>query len=140
MTKKRARAQSANTRRDKPHAARGRGPLRSLKSTEAFKTFVLEQLSDLDDFAARAMFGGVGLYCRGVFFGIIARDRLYLKVDDVSRPDYERQGSRPFKPYPGRATTAMKYYEVPVSVLESALELTDWARKAVAAARRASDG
>jgi TfoX/Sxy family transcriptional regulator of competence genes len=32
----------------------------------------------------------------------------------------------------------MRYYEVPVNVLENALELTDWARKAVAAARRVS--
>jgi DNA transformation protein and related proteins len=113
------------------------GSLRSLKVSHAFKTFVIEQLADLDDLVARAMFGGVGLYARGVFFGIIARDRLYLKVDEVNLPDYERQGSRPFKPYPDRSGT-MRYYEVPVNVLENALELTDWARKAVAAARRVS--
>jgi DNA transformation protein len=108
---------------------------RSLKVTDAFKTFVLEQLADLEDLTARAMFGGVGLYARGDFFGIIARDRLYLKVDDVNRPDYERMGSRPFKPYPDRSGT-MQYCEVPVSVLESALELSAWARKAIAVARR----
>ena len=110
---------------------------RSLKVTDAFKTFVLEQLADLDDLTARAMFGGVGLYAHGVFFGIIARDRLYLKVDDLNRPDYERMGSRPFKPYPDRPGT-MQYYEVPVSVLESGLELSAWARKAIAAARNAT--
>jgi len=110
---------------------------RSLKVSEAFRTFVIEQLADLDDLVPRAMFGGIGLYERGVFFGIIARDRLYLKVDEVNRPDYERTGSRPFKPYPDRSGT-MQYYEVPVNVLESALELTGWARKAVAAARRVS--
>jgi DNA transformation protein len=109
--------------------------LRSLKVSAAFKTFVIDQLDDLDDVVTRAMFGGVGLYQRGVFFGIMARDRLYLKVDEVNRPDYERVGSRPFKPYPDRSGT-MQYYEVPVEVLESALELTEWARKAVAAARR----
>jgi DNA transformation protein and related proteins len=111
--------------------------LRSLKVSAAFKTFVIDQLDDLDDVVTRAMFGGVGLYQRGVFFGIMARDRLYLKVDEVNRPDYERLGSRPFKPYPDRSGT-MQYYEVPVDVLESALELTEWARKAVAAARRVS--
>ena len=107
----------------------------NMKVTDAFKTFVLEQLADLDDLTARAMFGGVGLYAHGVFFGIIARDRLYLKVDAVNRPDYERMGSRPFKPYPDRSAT-MQYYEVPVSVLESSLELTGWAQAAIAAARR----
>jgi DNA transformation protein and related proteins len=113
------------------------GSPRSLKATDAFKAFVLQQLADLEDLVPRAMFGGVGLYERGVFFGLIARDRLFLKVDAVNRPDYERMGSRPFRPYPDRPVT-MQYYEVPVSVLESALELTTWARRAVAAAQRAS--
>ena len=98
---------------------------------------MIQQLADLEDVAARAMFGGVGLYQRGVFFGIIARDTLYLKVDEVNRSDYEESGSHPFKPYPDRAGT-MQYYAVPVGVLESSMALTDWARKAVAAARRAS--
>jgi len=84
------------------------------------------------------MFGGVGLYRRGVFFGIIARDVLYLKVDDETRPDYEREGMELFRPYPRRSGT-MKYYAVPVGVLESTEELVRWARKAVAVAERAAD-
>lgn len=81
------------------------------------------------------MFGGVGLYCDGVFFGIIAGDVLYLKVDDGNRPDYERAGMPAFKPYANRSGT-MQYYAVPVNVLESPLDLERWARKAVAAASR----
>lgn len=81
------------------------------------------------------MFGGVGLYHEGVFFGILARDRMYLKVDANSRADYTRAGMKPFKPYAGRGGT-MKYYEVPLAVLESPIELATWARKAIAAAGR----
>ena len=105
-----------------------------LQVTGAFKTFVLDQLEDFG-VTPRAMFGGVGLYHEGVFFGIIAGDVLYLKVDDRNRPDYEAAGMRPFKPYPHRSGT-MQYYSVPLNVLESALELTAWTRKAVDAARR----
>ena len=68
-----------------------------------------------------------------VFFGIIARDELFLKVDDKTRGRYERAGMRPFKPYPDRPTT-MKYYAVPLEVLESSVELTQWAQDAVKAA------
>ena len=75
------------------------------------------------------MFGGVGLYSDGVFFGIIARDALYLKVDGHTRAAYERAGMLPFTPFPGRRT-AMGYYGVPVEVLESGMELTRWARDA----------
>jgi DNA transformation protein len=46
----------------------------SLRVSEAFKSFVIDQLSPLGDIVPRSMFGGVGLYSHGVFFGIMARD------------------------------------------------------------------
>lgn len=113
-----------------------KGRLRSLKVTEGFRAFVLDQLHELDDVVPRAMFGGVGLYSRGVFFGILASDVLYLKVDDTNRGDYERARMAPFRPYPDRAGT-MEYFAVPIDVLEHASELSEWARKAVDVARRA---
>ena len=110
--------------------------LRSLAVSDAFRSFVLDQLEDLGDVVPRSMFGGVGLYSRGVFFGIIARDVLYLKADATTRGEYKRAGMKPFKPYADRAGT-MRYYAVPVGVLESASELVEWARKAVVVAARA---
>ena len=107
---------------------------RSLKVSDGFTSYVLDQLEELGGVTPKSMFGGVGLYHGGVFFGILARDVLYLKTDARNRPDYVRARSRPFKPYldkPGRSTS---YYEVPIDVLESAPELAVWARKAVAAA------
>jgi DNA transformation protein len=109
--------------------------MRSLAVSPAFRQFVLDQLEELGDVTARSMFGGVGLYCRGLFFGIIAADVLYLKVDDTTRSEYERQRLKPFRPYPDRGGS-MKYYEVPVGVLESGSDLVRWARKAVAVASR----
>jgi DNA transformation protein len=122
-------------RRTRSRATRRTASPRSLKASDAFSAFVLDQLAELEDVVPRSMFGGVGLYCGGVFFGIIARDVLYLKVDDGNRRDYERAGMKPFKPYPDRAGT-MQYYAVPVGVLEARLELVEWARKAVGAAAR----
>ena len=110
--------------------------LRSLKSSAGFETFVLDQLAGLGDVTPKKMFGGVGIYCGGLFFAIIARDELYLKADDSTRGAFEAAGSRPFKPYPNRSGT-MQYYSVPVDVLESAPELARWARKALAVARKA---
>ena len=104
-----------------------------MKTPSAFTAFVVDQLEGVGDLLPRPMFGGVRLYCDGVFFGIIARDTLYLKVNADNRPDYERAGMTPFKPYPDRRMT-MQYYAVPVGVLETAPELVAWARKAVAAA------
>ena len=92
----------------------------------------------MGDVVARPMFGGVGLYHRGVFFGLVARDTLYLKVDERTRSGYEDAGMTPFEPYPGRRRSgrggSMRYYSVPLEVLESPLDLAAWAREAVAAA------
>jgi DNA transformation protein len=112
-------------------------PMGSLKSSAGFETFVLDQLAELGEVTMRKMFGGVGLYRDAVFFGIVARDELYLKVDDSTRGAYEAAGALPFRPYPDRPGGTMKYYRVPLQVLESAPELVRWARKAVAVARKA---
>jgi DNA transformation protein and related proteins len=117
--------------RSKPRA----GKLRSLKVSDGFKSFVLDQLEELGDVTPKSMFGGVGLYHRGVFFGILARDTLYLKVDDSNVADYQRAKAKPFRPYPHRSGTR-RYYAVPLEVMESPLELAVWARKAIAAANR----
>jgi DNA transformation protein len=113
---------------------RARG-LKSLRGSPSFRSYVLDQLQELDGVSARSMFGGTGLYQHDVFFGIIARDVLYLKVDDTNRAEFIAAGSEPFQPYPDRAGT-MQYYAVPLGVLESAAELTAWARKSVAVGRR----
>lgn len=114
-------------------------PLNPLAVSPAFRRFVLDQLDELGGVVPRSMFGGVGLYRDGLFFGIVAGDVLYLKVDDRTRGIYEAAGMPPFKPYPHRSGT-MQYYAVPVGVLESASELSEWARKAVDVARRAAEG
>src|ERR1700683_3017944 len=66
-----------------------------MRSSKAFRDFVLDQLSGVPDVLARAMFGGSAC-TRDVFFGIIATDILYLKVDDSNRREYEAAGSRAF--------------------------------------------
>ena len=108
---------------------------RSLRVSASFRDFVLDQLSHMRDLRAQAMFGGVGLYAGDLFFGILAADTLYLKVDDTTRHDYEVAGSSPFKPYAHRSMT-MAYYGVPLEVLEDAAMLGEWAARAVAIARQ----
>jgi DNA transformation protein len=105
--------------------------------SDGFRAFVLDQFEELGDVTPKAMFGGVGLYHHGLFFGILAGDVLYLKADDRTRAMFERAGSQPFRPYPDRAGT-MQYYSVPIGVLESGPELARWARDAVAVASRAA--
>jgi DNA transformation protein len=78
----------------------------------------------------RGMFGGVGLYCQGLFFALMAEDRLYFKVDSSNRGDYEAAGMEPFHPF-GDSSQVMHYYEVPPFVLDNPDELAAWMDKAL---------
>ena len=111
-----------------------------LRVTDAFKTFVLDQLEELGDVTPRAMFGGVGLYCRDVFFGIIARDVLYMKVDDTNRPGVANEWEcvRSCRIPIATRLPSRVIYAVPTAILESASDLASWARQSVAAAERSA--
>ena len=109
-----------------------------MKVTEGFRLFVLEQLAELKHVHARAMFGGVGLYADDIFFGLVAADTLYFKVDDSNRPAFEAAGMEAFRPYADRGSPAsMSYYQVPIRVIEDPAELAVWARTAIQVARAA---
>ena len=81
-----------------------------------FLAYVLDQLAQLGDVSSRRMFGGVGLYCDEFFFGLIADDVLYLRVDDSNRTDYTTRGAAQFRPYADRPHLSMSYYEPPADV------------------------
>ena len=102
--------------------------------SSAYVDYVLEQVARTGRITSRRMFGGVGIYSDGQFFGLIAQDTLYFKVGDATRPDYEARGMIPFRPYEDRPEVSMSYYTVPADILDDAEELVAWARKAVAIA------
>ena len=97
--------------------------------SESYRDFVLEQLGRVMPVTGKSMFGGVGLYANGLFFALIAEDRLYFKVDDTTRSDFERLGMEPFRPF--GEDSAMGYYEIPADVMEDPVQLAPWMRQAI---------
>jgi DNA transformation protein len=116
--------------------------------SDDFLQYVLEQLAGLEHVVPRRMFGGVGLYQEERFFGLIAGDTLYFKVNDSNRRDYEARGMGRFRPFADKPHRSMTYYEVPADTLEDAEECVAWAQKSLAiasvsmkpAARRGKEG
>ena len=102
-----------------------------------FLAYVLEQLAALPRVSSRRMFGGAGLYREEFFFGLIADDVLYLRVNDSNRSDYATRGMAAFRPYADRPHLSMSYFEVPADVLENSAELAQWAQRSVAVAMAA---
>ncbi|KRD74912.1 TfoX/Sxy family protein [Lysobacter sp. Root983] len=85
---------------------------------------------------SRRMFGGHGLYRDGVIFALVDDDALYVKVDDVSRAQFEAAGCAPFVYHKQKELVALSYWSVPESALDSAEELRPWLDLAYAAALR----
>jgi DNA transformation protein len=101
-----------------------------------FIAHILDLLAPLGEVKARAMFGGHGVYLDGKMFALIADDTFYVKVDDVSRPEFESHGLAPFS-YDARGKVhTLSYYEPPAAALDDSAELCAWARHGLDAARR----
>lgn len=102
-----------------------------------FIDFVLEMLEPVGAVSAKRMFGGAGVFINGVMFGLLDDDRLYFRVDDQTRPDYEAEGSGPFRfVMKGDEKAMTGYYEAPEHLLDDAPELVQWADRAAQTAFR----
>ena len=99
-----------------------------------FLDFVIDQLGAVRAIRSHRMFGGVGFYAGEWFFAIASDDALYFKVSDETRPDYEREGMKPFSPFADDARPMRGYYELPARVLEDSEELAGWMERAIGVA------
>lgn len=99
-----------------------------------YLAYVLEQLAGLSAVRPNRMFGGIGLYSDGLFFGLIDDDTLYFKTSDANVEAYRSRNMPKFMPFPDRTGAVMGYHQVPADIIEDADSLVDWARRSVAVA------
>ncbi len=103
----------------------------------AFVDGVLGSLLPLGPVRARAMFGGRGLFLDDAMFGLIARERLYFKVDAESQPRFAAAGAQAFTYLRQGKRVALSYWEAPLDAPWCAGALLPWAELGLAAAQRA---
>jgi len=93
--------------------------------------YVLEQLAALPALRSNRMFGGIGLYSDGIFFGLIDDDTLFFKTNDSNIAPYRERNMPRFMPFPDRPEAVLGYHQVPADVIEDAETLVEWARRSV---------
>jgi DNA transformation protein len=87
----------------------------------------------------RRLFGGAGLFADGCMFALLSRDVIYLKADDETRADFEREGCAPFSyQAKGRQRAIMSFWRMPERLYDDPDELAVWAERALGAAQRRS--
>src|SRR5689334_3191029 len=103
------------------------------------REFLIDLFSDFGPVTIRPMFSGFGISADGTNFALALRAGLYFRADDVTIPQYEAEGSKPFT-YQTRAKTVTvnSYWQLPARLFDDTEELSAWARAALAAAQRAA--
>ena len=101
--------------------------------------FVRELFARFGAVSVNRMFGGAGIWSGGLMFALEFDGVIYLRVDDASLADFEREGSKPFV-YP-RAKTPGKvgrpsrsFWRLPERLYDDPDELAVWAQRALAIA------
>lgn len=89
---------------------------------------IIDLVSPLGEIRVKRMFGGYGFYMNELFFGLVAFDKFFLKVDDESRATFEFADGR---------VGSMSYHEAPEEAFSSANRMKPWAMLAIKAAERA---
>ena len=102
------------------------------------REFLIDLFADFGPVTIRKMFSGHGISVDGINFALALRAGLFFRADEMTIPDYEAEGSRPFQ-YSTRAKIVLvnSYWELPARLFDDSEELAQWARAALAAAQRA---
>ena len=87
----------------------------------------------------RRMFSGAGVFDDGLMIALSVGGVVYLKADERTIPDFEREGRAPFQYRSKDGTrTLNSYWRMPERLYDEPEELADWAKRAAECARRAN--
>jgi len=102
-------------------------------------TEIEDLFSGLGPVSIRRMFGGKGVYHRGLIIAVEVRGELRLKADAVSAPQFEAAGAARWT-YVNTSgkSAAMPYWSIPDEALDDPDAMARWARLAYEAALRST--
>jgi DNA transformation protein and related proteins len=87
-----------------------------MAASPEFIEFANELFAPLGGLTIRRMFGGAGIYSRGIMFGLIVDDTIYLKADGESMKAFQERGCGPFV-YDGKGKPIqMSYWQMPAEL------------------------
>jgi DNA transformation protein and related proteins len=109
-----------------------------MSASPDFTAFVQDLFAPLGGLSIRRMFGGAGVYSRGVMFALIDDDTLYLKADGETQKAFQDRNCDPFVYENGAGKpVVMSYWQMPPELIEDQEEALVWAKTALEVARAA---
>lgn len=108
------------------------------KTEQEFVSYIVELMQPLGPVSARRMFGGYGIFLKGLMFGLVADSVLFLKADEGTAQKFTSRGLEAFTYDKKGKAFRMSYYQAPEEALEDGDEMKSWADRAYGAALRAA--
>jgi DNA transformation protein and related proteins len=107
-----------------------------MSQSAATLAFAVELFSGMGQVEARRMFGGAGLYARGVMFALVDDEVIYLKVDEALKADLVALGARPWiytlsKGPKAGVPQETSYWSLPEAALDDPDEACAWGLRAL---------
>lgn len=97
---------------------------------EEFKNFVLDQLDNLITFESKSMFGGLALLYEGKAFAKIKHNKVWLKVNDSTKDDFEKLGMIQYS-YGKDQSRKLNFYEAPIEIIEDRDQFVEWVKRSI---------
>jgi len=102
----------------------------------SFVEHVTDLFSSLGDVDVRRMFGGHGLFCGGLMFGLLDDGELFLRTDEVCEQAFLKAGGKRWI-YPSpKGPMETRYLQPPAIAMEDPDAMREWFALSFEAARR----
>jgi DNA transformation protein and related proteins len=98
--------------------------------------FLKEVFEQFGSIQPRRMFGGYGLFHKGLMFGLVADEVLYLKADETVAQYFQERGLGQFHYEKNGQTIKMAYYTAPEDIFDDPEKAKSWAVRSYEAAVR----
>jgi len=98
--------------------------------------YLKEVFSEFGSVEPRRMFGGYGVFHKGLMFALVADDVLYLKADETISSHFTERELEQFSYEKQGKSFKMSYYMAPEDIFDDPEEAKIWADRSYAAAVR----
>ncbi|MDH4192735.1 MAG: TfoX/Sxy family protein [Nitrospirota bacterium] len=98
--------------------------------------YLKEVFAEFGPIQPRRMFGGYGIFHKGLMFGLVVNDMLYLKANDTAAKFFEERGLDQFQYEKRGKTVKMSFYMAPEGIFDDPEEAKIWAGRSYEAAVR----
>ena len=99
--------------------------------------YLKEVFAEFGPITLRKMFGGYGIYYKGLMFALVDDDMLYLKTDEKNSDYFQKAGLSQFEYDKKDKVVKMSYYQAPDEIMEDREAAAIWAKRSCEAALRA---